>query len=289
METCDRSERVFATAAITESPVLPLPPAISAAREARGFSLRRARRIPIVAAMFGEKQGVMLPAAPARLAQGGVAASDDASGRRDSPIPPAGRRCCWSAIMPGGGSGLARRSRLTAQELERHIAFDIGAADLTRRLAGLLDAPAVLCHVSRLVVDPNRVPGDPSSIPALSDGTLFRATASCRRPRSAGASPTPSSPTTARSRARSPSCAAATVRRRSSRSTASRRSSAAARGRGTSRSCRTPTGAWPARSRGPAPRPRTQGRRQPALFRPLPGRLHDPVPRRPERPAPRHL
>jgi predicted N-formylglutamate amidohydrolase len=64
---------------------------------------------------------------------------------------------------------------LPAQELERHIAFDIGAADVTRRLARLLDAPAVLCHVSRLVVDPNRLPGDPSSIPAISDGTAIPA------------------------------------------------------------------------------------------------------------------
>jgi predicted N-formylglutamate amidohydrolase len=61
---------------------------------------------------------------------------------------------------------------LPERELARHIAFDIGSADVTRRLARLLDAPAVLCHVSRLVIDPNRDPGDPSSIPAISDGTL---------------------------------------------------------------------------------------------------------------------
>ena len=61
---------------------------------------------------------------------------------------------------------------LPAQELARHIGWDIGSADVARRLARLLDAPAVLCHVSRLVVDPNRKPGDPSSIPRVSDGTL---------------------------------------------------------------------------------------------------------------------
>ena len=43
---------------------------------------------------------------------------------------------------------------------------------MTRHLARLLDAPAVLCHVSRLVIDANRKPGDPSSIPVISDGTL---------------------------------------------------------------------------------------------------------------------
>jgi predicted N-formylglutamate amidohydrolase len=56
-------------------------------------------------------------------------------------------------------------------ELDRHIAYDVGAADVTRALAGLLDAPAVLCHVSRLVIDPNRLPADPSSVPTISDGT----------------------------------------------------------------------------------------------------------------------
>jgi predicted N-formylglutamate amidohydrolase len=61
---------------------------------------------------------------------------------------------------------------LPEQELCRHIGWDIGAAHVTRQLALLLDAPAVLCHSSRLVIDPNRKPGDPSSIPEISDGTL---------------------------------------------------------------------------------------------------------------------
>lgn len=61
---------------------------------------------------------------------------------------------------------------LPPMEIARHIGWDIGSADMTRRLARLLDAPAVLCHVSRLVIDPNRKPGDPSSIAAISDGTL---------------------------------------------------------------------------------------------------------------------
>lgn len=60
---------------------------------------------------------------------------------------------------------------LPAHERERHIGWDIGAADLTYALAQRLDAAAVLCHVSRLVVDPNREPGTPSSMPEVSDGT----------------------------------------------------------------------------------------------------------------------
>lgn len=61
---------------------------------------------------------------------------------------------------------------LPEEELQRHIAFDIGIAPLARRLAGSLDAPALLNHYSRLVIDPNRRPGEPSSIPERSDGTI---------------------------------------------------------------------------------------------------------------------
>jgi len=60
---------------------------------------------------------------------------------------------------------------LPEHELRRHIGWDIGAADVTRALAVLLDAPALLCHVSRLVIDSNRRPGRADSIPEASDGT----------------------------------------------------------------------------------------------------------------------
>lgn len=62
------------------------------------------------------------------------------------------------------GLGLAER------DLHRHIALDIGAGEVTRALARLLDAPAVLPGYSRLVVDCNRRLDHPSSIVALSDG-----------------------------------------------------------------------------------------------------------------------
>jgi predicted N-formylglutamate amidohydrolase len=61
---------------------------------------------------------------------------------------------------------------ISDEALARHIGWDIGAADLTRRLAELLDAPAVLNHVSRLVIDPNRRPGTTTSIPEISDGCV---------------------------------------------------------------------------------------------------------------------
>src|SRR5690606_32955860 len=46
--------------------------------------------------------------------------------------------------------------------LARHIAWDIGIADVTRRLAERLDAPAVLAGYSRLVIDCNRHLDDPT-------------------------------------------------------------------------------------------------------------------------------
>jgi predicted N-formylglutamate amidohydrolase len=62
---------------------------------------------------------------------------------------------------------------LSDEERRRHIGWDIGTTDMTRRLARQLDAPAVLNHVSRLVIDPNRYPGSPTSIPKVSDGTFI--------------------------------------------------------------------------------------------------------------------
>jgi predicted N-formylglutamate amidohydrolase len=70
--------------------------------------------------------------------------------------------------VPPGLAGLG----LPEHELRRHIGWDIGAADVARSLALLLDAPALLCHVSRLVIDPNRRPGTPGSIPEVSDDTF---------------------------------------------------------------------------------------------------------------------
>lgn len=59
---------------------------------------------------------------------------------------------------------------LSAEQFEKHIAYDIGADMITRRLADRLDARAVLGTYSRLVIDLNRQPGDPGCIPEISDG-----------------------------------------------------------------------------------------------------------------------
>lgn len=59
---------------------------------------------------------------------------------------------------------------LDEASLARHIAYDIGIADVTRHLARRLDAVAVLSNFSRLIIDPNRKLGTASSIVEVSDG-----------------------------------------------------------------------------------------------------------------------
>jgi predicted N-formylglutamate amidohydrolase len=71
-----------------------------------------------------------------------------------------------SAAVPRALRGLG----LSAEAIEQHIGWDIGAAAVTRLLAPMLDAPAFLSGYSRLVVDCNRDPDDATSIPAASDG-----------------------------------------------------------------------------------------------------------------------
>lgn len=61
---------------------------------------------------------------------------------------------------------------LGPEELARHIAWDIGAAGIAQRLSRQFDCPAILCGTSRLVIDCNRHPHDPSSMPEMSDGTI---------------------------------------------------------------------------------------------------------------------
>jgi len=73
-----------------------------------------------------------------------------------------------AALPPGHGT-----LGLPPMDLERHIAWDIGAADVTRRMAALLDAPAVLCGFSRLLIDPNRGADDPTLVMKLSDGAII--------------------------------------------------------------------------------------------------------------------
>lgn len=77
--------------------------------------------------------------------------------------------------------GLAQLG-LQGGDLTRHIAWDIGAADMTRHMARVLDAPAVLCNYSRLIVDCNRLLHDPTLMPSVSDGTRVPGNAALTEP-----------------------------------------------------------------------------------------------------------
>lgn len=75
--------------------------------------------------------------------------------------------------VPGVLDGLG----VDVEHMDRHIAYDIGAAAVTRHLSESLNATALLHNYSRLVIDCNRPLGHPESIPEVSDNTRIPANA----------------------------------------------------------------------------------------------------------------
>jgi predicted N-formylglutamate amidohydrolase len=71
------------------------------------------------------------------------------------------------AAVNGGTLGL-----LDA-DMNRHIAYDVGAAGVTLELAKALNSTAILSNFSRLVIDPNRGEDDPTLVMKLYDGTII--------------------------------------------------------------------------------------------------------------------
>ncbi|MDO5657919.1 MAG: N-formylglutamate amidohydrolase [Paracoccus sp. (in: a-proteobacteria)] len=71
--------------------------------------------------------------------------------------------------VAGGDLGIA------PGDMNRHIAYDVGAAGLARELAVRLDAPVTGSDFSRLVIDPNRGEDDPTLLMRLYDGTVIPA------------------------------------------------------------------------------------------------------------------
>jgi len=61
---------------------------------------------------------------------------------------------------------------LSPEELERHIAVDIGALAMTKEVAQELDAPAIFTKFSRLLIDVNRGLDDPTLVMRISDGVI---------------------------------------------------------------------------------------------------------------------
>ncbi len=76
-----------------------------------------------------------------------------------------------SNALPDGYGTLG----LEARQFSRHIAYDIGAAEVARRLATSLQCRAVLARYSRLLIDLNRGADDPTLVMKLSDGAIIPA------------------------------------------------------------------------------------------------------------------
>ena len=70
-------------------------------------------------------------------------------------------------FVAGGDLGVA------PADMARHIAYDVGAAGVSKALAEALDGPAILSNFSRLVIDPNRGENDPTLVMKLYDGTII--------------------------------------------------------------------------------------------------------------------
>lgn len=58
-------------------------------------------------------------------------------------------------------------------EMNRHIAYDIGAQGVALALGEALNAPVICSNFSRLVIDPNRGLDDPTLVMQLYDGTII--------------------------------------------------------------------------------------------------------------------
>lgn len=64
---------------------------------------------------------------------------------------------------------------LNPEDMNRHIAYDIGAKGVAMGLGEILNAPVISSNFSRLVIDPNRGEIDPTLIMRLYDGTIIPA------------------------------------------------------------------------------------------------------------------
>jgi predicted N-formylglutamate amidohydrolase len=79
---------------------------------------------------------------------------------------------CFVIVVDHAGARIPRCLKnlgLPDAELRRHIAWDIGALGLARGISELLDAPLIAQNYSRLVIDCNRDPRMPTSIPPISE------------------------------------------------------------------------------------------------------------------------
>ncbi len=71
------------------------------------------------------------------------------------------------ADINGGSLGIS------AEDMNRHIAYDIGARETALHLAKALKAPMLASRFSRLVIDPNRGEDDPTILMKIYDHTII--------------------------------------------------------------------------------------------------------------------
>ena len=129
-----------------------------------------------------EKRPAHASGASLRPADGGAACLE----RQERPLLKLGEQPPFEIVNPAGSAPVLFTCDhashavpqalgdlgLGAEDRQRHIGWDPGAAEVTRGLSARFDAPAVLSRYSRLVIDCNRRPGHATSIPAVSDGSV---------------------------------------------------------------------------------------------------------------------
>lgn len=96
-------------------------------------------------------------------------AADEPPAVLDIPAP---GRSSFVVLADHAGARIPRRLAdlgVPAAELQRHIAWDIGVLGVARRVAAAIDAPLLAQNYSRLVIDCNRDPNVPTSIPHISE------------------------------------------------------------------------------------------------------------------------
>ena len=87
-----------------------------------------------------------------------------------------GGRSHFVIVVDHASARIPRRLQdlgLPASELARHIAWDIGAFAVAKRVSEALDAPLIAQNYSRLVIDCNRDPTVDSSIPLISESSAI--------------------------------------------------------------------------------------------------------------------
>ncbi|MEM0921964.1 MAG: N-formylglutamate amidohydrolase [Pseudomonadota bacterium] len=102
--------------------------------------------------------------------------SDTASFAPVERVPGGSAKAAWPILLCDHASNAVPPDLdlgLPADDMARHIAWDVGARGVVLALAQALGAPAVLSTFSRLVIDPNRGEDDPTLVMRLYDGSVI--------------------------------------------------------------------------------------------------------------------